>query len=297
MKKHCLGYLRLVTFMLFSLTAGAAVDEPVYAVVDSVQMPAWLERHGQREPLEAGKVLHNRDRILTGDDARVLVRLAEGSAVRLGEQARLDFNALGRRGGREFTAALDAVYGTFRFSPAVFSHGKSPRAVNFRIASITASTHDADLWGQVDATGDQLCLLAGRVTVLHAQAEPRLLDDALSLYRAPKDGVPEPLDTVDARTLAGLHTRTEIEVGSGYARRGGAWKVELATVDTPEAALALYDRARAAGYAARIKPRAVAGGGYRYALRVPQLPSRAEAEILSSKLAGALQLAAPRVAR
>lgn len=83
---------------------------------------------------------------------------------------------------------------------------------------------------------------------------------------------------------------------SGYARRGGQWKVELATLDGEEEALALYDRARAAGYAVRIKPRATEGG-YRYAVRVMQLPSRAEAVILAERLAYSLTLAAPVVTR
>ena len=74
-------------------------------------------------------------------------------------------------------------------------------------------------------------------------------------------------------------------------------KVALATVDSENDALALYDRARFSGYAVSIKPIAAEGGGYRYAVRVSELPSKAEAEILSSKLAGALALAAPTVTR
>lgn len=78
-----------------------------------------------------------------------------------------------------------------------------------------------------------------------------------------------------------------MQTGSGYARRGGLWKLELATVDNQADALALYDRARAAGYPVRIKPRA-AEGGYRYSVRVTQLPSE-EAEVLSAKLARKLE--------
>ena len=72
--------------------------------------------------------------------------------------------------------------------------------------------------------------------------------------------------------------------------------VELATVDSETAALELYDRARAAGYATRIKPVA-AEGGYRYALRVTQLASKTEAEALAQRLARELELTAPVVTR
>ena len=68
-------------------------------------------------------------------------------------------------------------------------------------------------------------------------------------------------------------------------------------VDGENEVLALYDRARAAGYAVRIQPRATESGGYRYALRVHQLPSRVEAAALASRLAVVLQVPAPEVKR
>jgi hypothetical protein len=117
----------------------------------------------------------------------------------------------------------------------------------------------------------------------------------LSVYTAPKGATPLPMAPVDVEQVGQWAAQTEIEVGSGYARRGGRWKVELATLDSENEALALYDRAVAAGYAVRIKPQRVADGVYRYAVRVMQLPSRAEAVILAEKLAHALALAEPVV--
>lgn len=122
------------------------------------------------------------------------------------------------------------------------------------------------------------------------------MSEPLSFYVAPKGFSPQPIDTVSAVQVQIWAAQTEVQAGSGYARRGGQWKVELATLDGEEEALALYDRARAAGYAVRIKPRATEGG-YRYAVRVMQLPSRAEAVILAERLAYSLTLAAPVVTR
>src|SRR5687767_14260093 len=51
------------------------------AVVDGVQMPAWLERDGKRTPLAPGMELRAGDRVSTGDGSRVLLKLAEGSVV------------------------------------------------------------------------------------------------------------------------------------------------------------------------------------------------------------------------
>jgi hypothetical protein len=285
-------------FLAWGLLAQAAPQSGAsYAVVDSVQMPAWVERKGVREPLVPGQSLRNHDRVLTGADARVVVKLAEGSAVKLGENAQLDLNALGRRENQVFTAALDVAQGAFRFTTGVFSKLHQKRAINVRIATITAGIRGTDLWGRSDNERDLVCLLEGRITVLHPLDEAREMSEPLSFYVAPKGFSPQPIDKVDAGQLQLWAAQTEVRPGSGYARRGGQWKLELATVDGEEEALAFYDRARAAGYGVRIKPRAVEGGLYRYSIRVTQLPTKAEAEALAALLVQPLELAAPVVTR
>lgn len=268
-----------------------------YAVVDSVQMPAWVERKGVRQPLVPGQALQNHDRIVTGADARVLIQLAEGSAVKLGENAQLDLNAFGYRENRVFTAALDVAQGAFRFTTGIFSKLRQSRAINVRVATITAGIRGTDLWGSSDDERDLICLLEGRITVMHAQDEAREMSEALSFYVAPKGFAPQPISKVEADQVRQWSLQTEVQAGSGYVRRGGAWKVNLVTLADEADALALYDRARAAGYAVRIKPLAGDGGGYRYAVRVMHLPTQAEAVMLAAKLAHALELDAPVVTR
>ena len=286
----------LLAACLLASAVSMAAEAAAYAVVDQVQMPAWLERNGVRQPLAPGKILQNRDRVITGGEARAVIQLAEGSAVKLGENAQLDLNALGQREKRVFTAALDVAQGAFRFTTGIFSKTKHHRAVNVRIATITAGIRGTDLWGSSDAERDLVCLLEGRISIFHPLDEARELSEPLSFYVVPKGGAPKPVDKVAPDQLATWAAQTEVQSGSGYARRGGKWKVDLATADSEAEALALYDRARAAGYSVRIRPHAVEGG-YRYTLRVMQLPSKAEAEALAIKLAGKLELAAPKVTR
>lgn len=297
MKKLAPHFLLATGLLLYSLTAQRALAVVGdFAVVDSVQMPAWVERNGIRQPLEPGKALRNRDRVLTGTGARVLIRLAEGSAVKLGENAQLDLNALGRRENRVFTAALDVARGAFRFTTGVFSTQREQRAVNVRIATITAGIRGTDLWGKSDNERDLLCLLEGRISVFHPLDEVREMSEPLSFYVAPKGAAPDPASRVDLEQINEWAAQTEIQQGSGYARRGGQWMVELAAVDGESNALALYDRARATGYSVSIKPRR-AEGGYRYSVRVTQLPSPAEAHALAEKLRLSLALSTPVVIR
>lgn len=298
MKRHCrYGFFGAFLFVFAVLVQAAPQRADAYAVVDSVQMPAWVERQGVRQPLAPGQTLQNRDRILTGSDARVLIQLAEGSAVKLGENAELNLNALGYRENRVFTAALDVAQGAFRFTTGVFSRLRQQRAVNVRIATIAAGIRGTDLWGKADGERDLVCLLEGRITVMHAQDEVREMDEPLSFYVAPRGSAPNPVGKVDPAQLSVWALQTEILDGTAYSQRGGKWKLELASHDSEADALALYDRARAAGYAVSIKPAAGQAGAYRYSVRLTQLPTQAAAEMLASRLKQTLALSAPVVSR
>lgn len=258
--------------------AGASVQ------VEAVQSPAWVERGEQRLPLLPGQALKNRDRIVTGADARVLLRLSEGSAVKLGENASLRVDALGVREGGVFTAALDVARGAFRYTTGVFSRFQNKRAVNVRIATVTAGIRGTDLWGSSDAERDLVCLIEGRITVTHPEAEPVAMSEPLSFYVAPKGEAPKPVASVDPAQLALWAAQTELRPDGATFRKGGRWAVQVGVEESEAGALALYDRIRAAGYPARIRPQAAGDGTYRYALQVPQIASRAGAEALSVRL-------------
>lgn len=269
--------------------AGAGVQ------VEAVQSPAWIERGEQRLPLLPGQELKNRDRVVTGPDARVLLRLSEGSAVKLGENASLRVDALGVREGGVFTAALDVARGAFRFTTGVFTRFQNKRAVNVRIATVTAGIRGTDLWGSSDAERDLVCLIEGRITVTHPEAEPVAMSEPLSFYVAPKGQAPKPVASVDPAQLSRWATETELRADGATLSKGGRWAVHAGVEDSEAGALALYDRIRAAGYPARIRPQAAGGGAYRYVLQVPHLASRAGAEALAVRLRLDLGLEAPRV--
>src|SRR3954469_8954906 len=74
-----------------------AAAPPSTLVVDAVQMPAWVEQaSGARDALVVGRVLHNKERVVTGAGARAWLRLADGSLVKLGENGQLGLDDLGQ---------------------------------------------------------------------------------------------------------------------------------------------------------------------------------------------------------
>lgn len=263
------------------------------AVVDAVQAPAWLERGGVRQPLAPGMELQNRDRLLTGPGARLVVQLADGTALKLGENARAGLNALGRRDGGVFTAAVDVAAGAFRLSTDSFRKARDQRAINVRAGSVTAGIRGTDIWGRSDGERDVVCLLEGRITVSHPQGEAAELDDPRQCYGAGKGQPPEPVAVVEPEQAALWAGQVELREDAGTLRRGGRWSVRLAVADSEAQALTLYDRFRDAGQAVKIRPRRDGDGQYRYELRIEQVGSETAARLLEQKLARGLEPAAP----
>jgi hypothetical protein len=275
------------------LAAQIAAAASPHAVVEAVQMPAWVERDGARVPLAPGMELRRTDRLLTGANARLLLKMGEGSLVKLGEAGTLKLDQLADGKDRVFTAALNVLQGAFRFTTSALQKQRR-RNINITVASVTAGIRGTDVWGKAAADRDIVCLIEGKIEVQRGQDQPILMDQPLSFYIAPKNAPPLPVAPVDAEQLRQWAAETEIEPGKGAARRGGKWKVLAASAETQENALKLYDALRAAGYAAEIRP-AMAGEKRIYNVRLAHLASKADAEALAASIRGKTGVAEPKV--
>lgn len=261
--------------------------------VEAVVSPAWVEHAGgAREPLVPGAVLRNGDRVLTGSGARALLRMAEGSAIKLGEKASLGVDRLADQGsaaGRVVSGALDLVQGAFRFTTRVFGSPLASRDVNIRIATVTAGIRGTDVWGKSSTERDVVCLIEGRIYVQHRE-QAFTMQDPLSFFIAGRDGSRQPVAPVPAAQLQEWETETEIAPASGASRRGGKHRVSLAAVADEGAAATLAGQLRKEGYPARVRAYRANGGadgGLRYAVDIIGLGSAEDA----AQMAGALRKA------
>jgi len=292
---------RLIAVAVLAAAAAAAhaADEPGRAappaVVEAVQMPAWVERGGSRVPLAPGMALAPDDDLRTGANARLLVKLAEGSSVKLGENARLRIAQAQLRRDNVFASTMNLLAGAFRFTTDVLAKARR-REVSISVATVTAGIRGTDLWGKAAADRDIVCLIEGRIEVARAGDPPLTMDQPLSFFIAPRGQPPLPVQPVKPEQLQQWATETEIAAGAGAARRGGRWKVVLASGESENEVLRVYQDVRAAGYAAELAPKRV-DGRRAYDVRIAQLPSRAEAEALAASLAGKHGVSAPRVTR
>ena len=286
MKTLIKRYLREIAAVtvIAAILPGAALAA-ANAVVEAVQSPAWIERNGTRIPIAPGMPLQDRDQVHTGANSRVLLRMPEGSTVKLGENARfaIDRQDFGR--GNVYTAAMSVAEGAFRFTSDVFTKFRGRRDINVKLITVTAGIRGTDLWGKSDRDREIVCLIDGRIAVQRGAEAPIAMSDPLSFYIAPAGKEALPVAPVPPEQLKQWAMETEIEVGKGGARRGGQWKVMLAEVATQAEALLRYDALRDAGYAARIVP-AHTDKERRYEVLLSNLPSQQDAQALANALRG-----------
>lgn len=274
--------MKTLLALLFAIVSLPALAQPA-AVIDGVQMPAWRERDGNRAPLVPGMELRAGDRILTGKDARVLVKLAEGSVVKLGENGRLVLTEA-RPAKELFKAALQVLEGAFRFTTDLAAKAKK-RDVTVAVDQVTIGIRGTDFWGRSRADRQIVCLIEGAIQVGAAGEKPVTMDQPRQFYQRDK-GKTLPVGLVEARQLGDWAVETEIADGKGALRRGGRFSVQLAASDKQDPALrAVRDQLRAAGYPAEFAQRKE-GNKLTHVVRIRQLPSREEAQALASQLKG-----------
>lgn len=284
--------LGLLVFGLFSALTAAALPN---ALVEVVQSPAWVERGERRLPLAPGMALENRDRLLTGSGARLVVRLADGSRARLGENVNATVNAMKLEKNGAFSAALDVGKGAFRLTTDDASRLETQRAINVRAGRVTVSLHGADVWGRAGAGQDIVCLFAGRMIASHPQDKAVELTVPGQCHGAEKGQLPGAIVALDKAKVALLTLETEPQYGVATQQTGGRWALDFGRFDQ-NGALTLHDQLSAAGYAGRIRPVRVSGA-YLYELRLEQLLTEREAQWLADKLARELNNPAPVIHR
>src|SRR5262245_54516573 len=136
---------RFALAAIAALFCAAAFAQPA-AVVEGVQMPAWIERAGRTSPIAPGMALQAGDQVKTGAGSRLLVKLSEGSLVKLGENGTLRIAEMSPSKDL-FAATLRVLEGAFRFTTDVAAKQRK-RDVNISVATVTAGIRGTDLWGR-----------------------------------------------------------------------------------------------------------------------------------------------------
>ena len=270
-----------------AMLLSAPVLAAAVATVEAVQSPAWRDRGGLSVPLAAGMELASGDVVRTGAGARAYLMLAEGSRVKLGETARFTLHTRSLQPEKTFRGALDVLAGAFRFTTGKLAKAKS-REVSIRVGTATIGIRGTDVWGKTDKDGDLVALIEGRIDITRA-GQVTEMAQPMSYFDAPagKSAAVKPLD---AETFIKLARQTDILAGDGASSLKGKWRVLAGSAATEVAALEIYDQARDAGFAARIRPREAEGDAWSYEVVLTGFASEAEAAVAAARLKAATEL-------
>ena len=255
--------------------------------VEGAVSPAWVERGGKREPLAVGMTLRDKDKVHTGAGSRALLRMAEGSAVKLGENATLTVDDLLDKKGadtrRVVTGALDVARGAFRFTTGVFAKQASGRDIKIKIATVTAGIRGTDVWGKSEPERDIVCLLEGKIAVEHGGRQ-FTMQEPLSFFIAPRKEKPKPVAPVSQQQVDQWSEETEIRAGNGAFSSGGKYRVEAANTRDDNAAQQGRTKLREAGFPAEIATVRDSYGNEEYYVRIGGLASARDAQAVAAKL-------------
>ncbi|HUQ27677.1 MAG TPA: FecR domain-containing protein [Usitatibacter sp.] len=260
---------------LFALVFAAGLARAAPNVVEAVQYPAWLERGGAAVPLTPGTTLRPHDQLRTGANARVQIKMGEGSTVKLGENARFSIDRSDDRG--TFRAVLSVITGAFRFTTdAVRKYHR--RDISIKVKNVTAGIRGTDLWGKSTDERDLVCLLEGKIAV-GSEGHPTVtLDQPLDFYQRPRDGAPS-VAKVDEKQIAQWAQETEMSPDAAGARVGGDWRVTVAAFPSRDDALQMNRRVRSSGYPSVVQAREGA-----FLVEVGGLAGESEARALMSNV-------------
>lgn len=275
----------ILAALVFSMSQAFAADT---LIVEGMVSPAWVEHGGRaREPLTLGMSLGDKDKVRTGSGARVLLRMSEGSAVKLGENAVLAVDDLqekpGANAGRLVAASLDVVRGALRFTTEVFARQQADRDIKIRIRTVMAGIRGTDVWGKSTSEQDVVCLVEGKIDVRHGGRQ-FTMQDPLSFFIAPRTGEPKPVAPVPKKQIEDWIKETEIHSGGGAIRKGGSHEVLVATSEDQNTARQVYEKVREAGFPAEMETVSGSYGAGEYRVRVLNLAAPQDSQAVARKL-------------
>ena len=239
-----LAFLLATVFVPSAMAAAGAVE--------AVQMPAWLDRAGLTVPVSPGVALQAGDTLRTGTGARLLLKLEEGSLVKLGENARFVIEKVQPKGG-VFEAAFNVVNGAFRFTTQTLAKS-TRRDVKIRVGqNATIGIRGTDLWGRGRDDKDIVCLIEGKIEITGNDNKLLTLDQPLQFFQSTRSAPPEPLTSLPPPQLEVFAAETEIEFGKGSSAKGNR-KVIVSGFATRDEARQAARGLRTNGYPAEITP-------------------------------------------
>jgi hypothetical protein len=293
-------HIKLLTLSLLlatPLSLVAATNEQSGGFVEAMQMPAWYQQNGETHPLKPGVKLYSSDVVRTGDGARILLRLEEGSFIKLGENGNLELNTINKpeQATGIFDGLLEVSKGAFRFTTSKISKLRK-RDIKVKIGVVTVGIRGTDIWGKSSDEKDILCLIEGKITAQREGEAAFPMEDALSFYIVPKNKPALPVSPVPEAKLAKWAAQTDTQAGQGVLTTSGQWAVNLMSLTNEASADTLQQQLNTDGYAAELRETQVNGIDFSR-VRIEGFESREDANSFAESIDGQYGIEKPWIVK
>lgn len=255
-------------------------------VVEAVQMPAWINQSGQRVPLSPGDTVTTAQEVETAAGAALVLRMPEGSVVRLGEKTRLGIQRLEVSPIDGYTAVrseLKLFDGFFRFATSAVAKAVGQREIDVSLRTATIGIRGTDFWSMTDDKHDATCLFEGKVDLATRDQGALTLDKPTAFWARFFDKPVQPVGNATPDELNKFLKSTEIQPGKGVAVAGGRWRVVAVAAPTAKAGAELAAMLRAQGYPTVVRAKTVAGKPV-HEVRINGLATKDDASAILEKI-------------
>ena len=250
-------YMTFLSGMLGTSALAADLSLEKRATIERLRSPAWLERQGKRTPLVAGSVVELEDKILTGTNARLLLRLPEGSAVVLGENSRFVIERLSLQKKQEtnfFASTMQLLAGTLRYVTATTEKlNAKNRDVQIRTVTATIGIRGTVLWAQATPEKELVCLFNGKIDIARPNEALAVLSEPNAFWIAPSGKPALPIGIANTEQLASFANQVSMPEGSGLSHSEGKWAVVAGSFSLRDPAKLLLANLQEHGYPAQIE--------------------------------------------
>ena len=267
------------------MTQPAHAAAPRDTVIEAVQLPAWVEHNGQRQPAQPGQRLRVNDTVVTANASRILLRMPDRSVIKLGEKTEFKIEALASKqqsaaGPTHMQSALRLITGVFRYATDYTSKALgNTRDINLSVATATVGIRGTDFWAMSDTEHDAVCLFEGHVAVQRGQREDIHLDKPGAFWTVRTNEAETPKGIATPDQLAKFINQAELQPGSGILLEGGRWRAVAGLLPSGNAAAALRERLQGAGYPTDVRMKRE-----RYEVRINNFATEADAQAVLQRL-------------
>ncbi|HUR40804.1 MAG TPA: SPOR domain-containing protein [Verrucomicrobiae bacterium] len=248
----------------------------IIAKVETVQLPAWVERGGVKAAMKAGWALYTGDRVVTGPEGRlVLSTVGEGRIQVAGGSLIAMTPAYESTGGPE-PALLTLQRGAISMTAPMVRSGTSGLPVQIG-SGITADILGGNVFAKADADEDVLALVDGVVQVSGPKLNPGTMKKADTFLRVPRIGRPTPVSEAGGGRLARWLSGTELLRNKPQLDASGTWDVSLNSGYNVKILETMACQIQARGYPSEIYPVREPGKQVWYRVVVRRFKSKTDA--------------------